>query len=143
MGGLKQRADELGLTNVLFLPRRPMSEIGSILELADALLVHLRDDPLFRVTLPSKTQAYLAVGRPIIMAVLGDAAELVERAGGGIGCSPEDAVSIAAAVERLAEMPLEEREEMGRRGAEFYAKELSISAGTRHFEAVFERVVGV
>ncbi len=143
VGGLKQRADELGLTNVLFLPRRPMSEIGSILELADALLVHLRDDPLFRVTLPSKTQAYLAVGRPIIMAVLGDAAELVERAGGGIGCSPEDAVSIAAAVERLAEMPLEEREEMGRRGAEFYAKELSISAGTRHFEAVFERVVGV
>jgi colanic acid biosynthesis glycosyl transferase WcaI len=138
---LKRLKDERGLTNVLFLPRRPMSEIGSALKLAGALLVHLRDDPLFRITLPSKTQAYLAVGRPILMAVRGDAAELVREAGGGVACLPEDAEGIAAAVEELARMSPEVREEMGERGAKFYWRELSLAVGTQRFEVVFDRAV--
>ena len=71
---LEQRASGLQLPNVPFLPRQPMEAIGRILSLADVLLVHLQDDPLFRITIPSKAQAYLAVGRPILMAVAGDAA---------------------------------------------------------------------
>ena len=62
---LEQRAAEMRLTNTLFLPRQPMEAIGAILSLADAALVHLKDDPLFRITIPSKTQAYLALGRPV------------------------------------------------------------------------------
>ena len=57
---LKRKAGEMGLANTLFLPRMPIHEIGALLALADLLLVHLRDDPLFRITLPSKTQAYMA-----------------------------------------------------------------------------------
>jgi len=97
---LKQIKTQKKLDNVLFLPRRPVSKMGSALNLADLLLVHLKDDPLFEITLPSKTQAYLAAGRPILIAVRGDAADLVEKAGAGISCIPEDAVSIAAAVEK-------------------------------------------
>jgi glycosyltransferase involved in cell wall biosynthesis len=137
---LKDKAEEMGLANVLFLPRRPMSEIGSVLSAADILLVHLRDDPLFEVTLPSKTQAYLAAGRPILMAVRGDAAQLVEASGGGISCVPQDAESIATAVERLVKMSSEERDDMGRRGAEYYRNELSLRIGSQRFEQIFERV---
>lgn len=136
---LKRKADEMCLANVLFMPRRPMSEIGPVLSAADVLMVHLRDDPLFEVTLPSKTQAYLAAGRPILMAVRGDAARLVETAGGGIACLPEDAESIATAVERFAAMSAEERNDMGRRGAAYYRNELSLQTGSRRFEQVFER----
>ena len=74
---LEQVKVEKKLDNVIFMPRRPVSEIGTALSMADLLLVHLRDDPLFEITLPSKTQAYLAAGRPILMAVRGDAADLV------------------------------------------------------------------
>ena len=78
---LEQRAAEMQLPNALFLPRQPVEAVGGILSLADAALVHLKDDPLFRITIPSKTQAYLALGRPVLMAVAGDAAALVARIG--------------------------------------------------------------
>ena len=85
---LREEAAGRDLSNVTFLPRRPPSEIGEVLSAADALLVHLRDDPLFSITIPSKTQAYLMTGRPVLMGVRGDAAKLVEDAGAGVVFSP-------------------------------------------------------
>lgn len=134
---LKQIKSDRNLDNVIFLSRRPFSEIGSALSMADLLLVHLKDDPLFEITLPSKTQAYLAVGRPILMAVRGDAANLVEKAGSGISCIPENTGSITSAIEKLVSMTEKERDEMGRRGALFYQQELSLTVGTRRFEILF------
>jgi colanic acid biosynthesis glycosyl transferase WcaI len=138
---LKQVKAEKKIGNVIFLPRRPVSEIGSALSMADLLLVHLKDDPLFEITLPSKTQAYLAAGRPLLMAVRGDAANLVERSGAGIVCTPEDALSIVSAVEKLVAMAPDERDEMGRQGAKFYQQELSLAVGTRCFEELFNNMV--
>ena len=134
---LQQRARDEHLANVLFLPRRPMSEISSVLAAAEVLLVHLRDDPLFAITLPSKTQAYLAAGRPILMAVRGDAARLVEAVDAGIACEPENAESIAAIVQRFLSMTPAAREAMGRRGSIYYNSELSMKTGSRRFERVF------
>ena len=54
---LRDRAAAMELNNVVFLSPVPMAEVGSLLQAADALLVHLRDDPLFEITIPSKTQA--------------------------------------------------------------------------------------
>ena len=122
---------------------RPVSEIGTALCAANVLLVHLRDEPLFEITLPSKTQAYLAVGRPILMAVRGDAAELIEHAGAGIVCRPEDAVSIAAAVEKLMLLPGEELDAMGKNGKRFYQQELSLQTGVRHFEKRFKTITEI
>jgi colanic acid biosynthesis glycosyl transferase WcaI len=138
---LKKKTEKMGLANVLFLPRMPMQEIGAVLALADVLLVHLRDDPLFRITLPSKTQAYMAAGRPILMAVRGDAANLVEQARAGLCCLPEDAESIAAAVERFCEMSREELDTMGENGKSFYATNLCLAAGVNKFESLFASMV--
>lgn len=138
---LKEKAIEQGLRNVCFLTRRPPSEIGNVLSLADVLLVHLRDDPLFRVTIPSKTQAYMAVGRPILMGVRGDAAALVEEAGAGITCTSGDSHSIAGGVEKLFKMPREELERMGSNGKKFYERELSLHIGAQRFEKIFQSVV--
>ena len=80
---LEQRAKQMGLSNVAFLPRHRPEDMGPLLAAADVLLVHLRDLPLFRITIPSKTSAYLAAGRPILMAVGGDAADLVRQSGAG------------------------------------------------------------
>ena len=138
---LEQRAKEMRLPNVLFLPRQPMEAVGGILSLADAALVHLKDDPLFRITIPSKTQAYLALGRPILMAVAGDAAELVARSGGGVTCPPENPAALAAAVKQLWTMGRRQREEMGARGRAFYDEHLSLRVGAEKFERVFQAAV--
>lgn len=134
---LKQKAAAAGLTNVVFVPRVPMAEVSAILQAADALLVHLKDDPLFAITIPSKTQAYMAMGKPLVMAVAGDAAELVQRAGCGVVAKPEDARSLADVVLQLANLPAHEREMMGANSRQFYQDELSIAVGVGRFAECF------
>lgn len=137
---LKRKTKDMGLPNVVFLPRMPMQKIGPILAAADVLLVHLRDDPLFKITVPSKTQAYMAAGRPILMAVGGDAASLVEKGMAGLNCIPEDSQSIALAVEKFCVMSRQELDDMGERGRKFYEKELSLAVGAGKFQTVFKAV---
>ncbi|MGQ0708806.1 MAG: glycosyltransferase family 4 protein [Rhodoferax sp.] len=138
---LKMKATVFELTNVLFYPPVSMSEISAYLNSADALLVHLKADELFEITIPSKTQAYMAVGKPILMAVEGDAAELVKMAGCGVMAKPEDPVAIAEAVESLARMSPGERQEMGDRGLAFYQENLSLAVGSDKFKKIFKNVV--
>ena len=140
---LEKKAGDLGLSNVRFLPRQPMSAMGAVLGLADVLLVHLRDNPLFSITIPGKTQAYMASGKPVLMAVRGDAAQLVTQSGGGLVCEPENPKSIADAVARLAGMSPEERRSMGEAGKRFYDEQLSLKTGVTKFEAIFARICGV
>lgn len=137
---LKERAKEQALENVLFLPRVPMAEVAPILQSADALLVHLKDDPLYRITIPSKTQAYMVAGKPILMAVSGDASALIDEAGCGLPALSEDPGSIAAAAMTLEKMSLDELAEMGRRGKAYYWDRLSLAAGAARFKTIFSAV---
>lgn len=129
------------LPNVQFLGRRPPSAMGEIYALADALLVHLKDDPLFEITIPSKIQAYLLAGKPILCGVKGDAADLVSRAGAGIPFLPEDAASLAQAVLALRAMGRDERERIGQSGRAYYQEHLDLNEGVRRMEALFKAVV--
>ena len=139
---LKDLATRRRLENVKFIPRQPVSQMGGIFTRASALLIHLKDDPLSRMGIPQKTQAYLAAGRPIIMAVRGDAADLVRRAGAGIICEPENAAGIARAVEELLDMPTKQREALGANGRRFYQRELSFDIGVQRMISVFEEAAG-
>lgn len=137
---LKKMAGEKNLHNVIFLPRVPMAEVGPILNAANALIVHLKNDPLFRVTIPSKTQAYMAAGKPILMAVPGDAADLIEQAVCGITAISEDATSIAEAATSLSKLSQENLDEMGEKAQTFYHKNLSMKTGTKKFSKIFHQV---
>jgi len=139
---LEREAQRRHLDNVEFIPRQPPSAMRAIFDQADALLVHLKDDPLFAVTIPGKTQAYLASGRPLIMAVRGDAARLVERANAGVLAEPENPASITAAVEKLASLSPEDRERMGDAGRSFYRRELAIDVAVDQFRDLFFRLTG-
>jgi colanic acid biosynthesis glycosyl transferase WcaI len=134
---LRSRARGKGINNVVFLPAVPMSEVGTILNCADALLVHLRKDPLFDVTIPSKTQAYMAIGKPILMAVGGDAARLVTESLCGIVAESENAVSIAAAAVKLMASGPEARRLMSENAKRFYKEHMALAIGVRRFAGVF------
>ena len=95
------------------------------------------DLPLFTITIPSKTGAYMAVGKPILMAVRGDAADLVKVAKAGICCAPESPKEIAKAALELFAMSEFDRKQMGANGREFYERELSIKVGAERFERLF------
>jgi len=117
--------------------------MGRILQGADILLAHLKDDPLFRITIPSKTQTYMAAGKPILMAVGGDSAELVLKAGAGLTCEPGDAHGIATAVQQLIAVGPKRLAEMGHCGKKFYEQEMSVAVGVARFEQIFQDVATV
>jgi colanic acid biosynthesis glycosyl transferase WcaI len=142
-GGIERARLELqsrGASNVLFLPARPASEMAPLLSMSQVLLVHLKDDPLFEITIPSKTQAYMAAGKPILMAVRGDAADMVSAAGAGVVSPPGNSTLLAEAALSLAGMDSGRLESMGAAGREYYFRELSFSRGVSRFEELFVRV---
>lgn len=137
--GLKAFAAEHGLANVTFLPRVPMAMVPAYLAAADALLVHLKRDPLFAVTIPSKTQAYLAAGRPILMGVEGDAAALVAAAGAGLAFMPDDAQAFAAAVLKMNAAGAAQRQAMGAQGKRYYDEQLALDKAADALAQLFHR----
>ncbi|MEH6452567.1 MAG: glycosyltransferase family 4 protein, partial [Psychromonas sp.] len=117
---LQQFASAERLTNVIFLPPVSMAEVGSYLCAADALLVHLKKDPLFTITIPSKTQAYMAVGKPILMAVDGDAADLILDSNCGQVAESENPQAIADAALALMDAGPDMRDAMATNSRRFY-----------------------
>ncbi|MGH8436284.1 MAG: glycosyltransferase family 4 protein [Pseudomonas sp.] len=140
VGRLRQLAVDKSLRNVTFLPPVPMIEVGSYLEAADALLVHLKKDPLFTITIPSKTQAYMAVGKPILMAVDGDAADLIRESKCGQVAESENPQAIAEAALALMRSSPAERNAMAEDSRRFYQEKLALRVGVARFREIFMRL---
>lgn len=140
---LRTRVEAENIQNVRFLPKVPMDEVGQYLSAADCLLVHLRADPLFEITIPSKTQAYMAAGKPIIMGVAGDAAKLIHDSGGGIVVKPEDEKELALAVRDLHSRKRAELIKMGNAGRDYYFSNLDIAHGAAAFTALFSDTIRI
>jgi glycosyltransferase involved in cell wall biosynthesis len=89
------------LQNVLFIPPQPMESIPQYIGASDVCLVHLKDIPIFNITIPSKIYEYMAGGRPIIIAVKDEARKLVEDAQCGVYVEPENPDMLAEAILHL------------------------------------------
>lgn len=129
------------LKNVCFIPRQPVSKMPGFYALADALLVHLIDEPLFEITIPGKTQAYMACGRPVLMSANGDAANLVLEAGAGLIARPSDPLDLANTVREFYKMPLEQRATMGANGRKYFLENFTIGRSLDKYEALFQKVI--
>lgn len=117
---LEAEVDRLGLENVRLTGRFPLSAMPAIMDRASALLVSLIRSPIMAQTIPGKVQVYLAAGKPIIAALDGEGARIVNEACAGVTCLAEDAEALANAVKQLRDMPEEQRSLMGKNGVRFY-----------------------
>jgi len=138
---LKTKADSLNLKNVHFLNAVNMENVGIFLDSVDALLIHLNSDPLFEITIPGKSQAYMAVGKPIIMGVKGDASNLISRANCGVCFEPENSEHLAEVVSNLMNLSSQEIKELGDNARKFYDKNLSVRVGVDSFSKIFTEVI--
>jgi glycosyltransferase involved in cell wall biosynthesis len=126
---LKELAKARGVEDrIEFVPRQPAAEIARYYAASDALLVHLRASPLAPLIVPSKTVAYLAAAKPIIMAGVGAAADIVVRAGAGLVVPPDDAAALAAVMMHAASLPAAERIAMGHRGRSYFESHFTRAA---------------
>lgn len=101
---------------VLMLGRFPPERMPSFFLHADALLVSLKDEPIFAMTIPSKLQTYLSTGIPVLAMLNGEGSDAVRESGSGLTCRAGDDEALAAAVLQLSQMSLDDRKAMGRNG---------------------------
>jgi colanic acid biosynthesis glycosyl transferase WcaI len=138
---LALRAARSGLTNVRFLGRRPPASMPGLYAIADVLLVHLKPDPLADISIPSKTFAYLAAGRPVLMAVRGDAAQMVEKYGFGLSVPAGDPPALADAVRRMSSMSQAELDQMAAAAAEAHRTVFCAEVQIKRFDALLRDAV--
>jgi glycosyltransferase involved in cell wall biosynthesis len=121
---LQEQVSGRGLSHcVHLLGRYPVESMPEWFAQADVLLVTLKKDPVFALTIPSKIQSYLACGRPILAALEGEGARIVEEARAGIVVPAEDASALAKAVLQLSLLPPTDREAMGLNGRRYFLQE--------------------
>lgn len=124
-----------GLSGRVLLPgRRPAGEMQAHYERAEVLLVSLRRDPALADTLPGKVQACLAAGRPILGAVEGVAAQVIQSARAGLVVPPETPEALTAAVLRLMGWSDLERADLGACGRAWYESHYSRAACVAEIE---------
>jgi len=121
---------------VKLLGRLPTRDMPGLFRQADALLVTLKREPIFAVTVPSKLQAYLAAGKPILAALDGDGADLVIQADAGLAVPAEDSTGLALAAMRLAAMETSQLHMMGERGRAYCDRHFRADQAFARLEAI-------
>lgn len=139
---IRNLAAQLQTKNVRILGQQAYKGMAKFYSIADVLLIHLNDHAFFSTTIPGKTQVSLACGRPILMGVRGDAADVIRRADAGVVCEPQNAERMAEAVLHLYRLPSERLEQMGRNGRDFYLREMSLHQATRRMREIFQLATG-
>lgn len=120
---------ELSLTNVSRMTAQPFNKMAEVLALGDLHYVGLADLPLFGLTLPSKIQATMACGRPILGHLRGDAERVIAEANCGVCAPPGDIETLERAVRDYSSNPSAARE-AGERGLHYYKSTFSESASS-------------
>jgi len=113
------------LDNVHLLGRFPKERMPAFFSLADVMLVSLKREPIFALTIPAKIQAYLACGKAIIASLDGEGARIIEEAKAGVTVPAENPQALADAVRRLAELGPEPLQAMGCNARKYYETHFS------------------
>lgn len=131
---------EKNLTNVDFHPVQMKKNMPRIIASMDATVIPLKKLDIFKGALPSKMFEALSSELPIIMAVDGEAKELIEAAQAGICVEPESSKEIAEAVLKLYKNK-ELRKTLGENGRGYVMANYSREAITRKLEAILQELV--
>ncbi len=117
---MQEQIELRGLSRVHLLGSRPVETMPAYFALADALLVTLRADPVMTTTIPGKVQSYLACARPIIGALDGEGAKIIDESNSGFAVASGDAKGLSEAVLKVSGMSGAERQAMGDAGLAYY-----------------------
>lgn len=109
--------------NIVLLGRFPIERMPSFFMEADALLVTLRKEPIWSMTIPGKIQSYLAAGKPILAMLDGAGAQVVDEAGAGFVAPAGDGHALAMQVQRMMDAKSSARATMGTAGVRYGQQE--------------------
>jgi len=126
-GSSKKRCEELKqefqLENVKFHGSHPLEKMPYYYSIADAFLITLKDNKSISYTLPNKVQSYMAAGKPILGAINGETAEVVNQAECGFIVEAENHIELAKTIKEFAD--IKNKDYLYKNSKEFYSKNYS------------------
>ena len=125
-----------GLSNVKFYGRRAPEDMIPLFEASSALIVMLKNDPVFSLTIPSKLQSYLKARRPIICSLSGEGERLVRDNCLGVISKVEDPVDLAKNILKLSKETSVKRERMGENCYKLYKSHFEVSKVIARIESL-------
>jgi glycosyltransferase involved in cell wall biosynthesis len=139
---VKSQIEQKRLTNILLLDGQPRETIAALIRSTDVCLVPLKKSEVFKTVIPTKMLEFMACGRAVILAVEGQAQQLLESAQAGICIEPENPVQLASAILNLSRDPaLAAR--LGTSGREYIVNNLSRERTARDYDQVLRRVLAI
>ena len=120
-----------------FLGSFPPTEMPKFFSHSDALLVSLKKDKIFSLTIPAKIQSYLACGKPIIASIDGEGAKIVSDAKCGVTSPAEDSIALSNIIKELIALDKSTLIEMGNNGRAYYEKEFDRDYLLEKLEVIF------
>lgn len=117
----------------------PLEAMAAFFETADVMLVSLKDDPIFNLTVPAKVQAYMSAGKPVVAMINGEGAELVQDSKCGHTVPAGDFRALAQAVLQLSAAPQSELEFMGANGRNYYLKHFKLQQCITKLESIMAK----
>ena len=116
----------LGLQETFFLlGRHLMDEIPSFFVHANVMLLSLKNEDIFSLTIPSKLQSYMAFGRPIIGMLNGIGSDLISKANCGYVSNAGDYKLLAHNVIKAYNAESVVLANMGANGKKYYDQNFS------------------
>jgi colanic acid biosynthesis glycosyl transferase WcaI len=119
---LAEQILQLRLKNIWLHERRPLEEMPDVYLKYDAQLILLKEDPHLKYVLPSKVQAAMAAGMPVIASGDGELAAVVRAAKCGFVSSAGDGRALADHALKMAGTPHAIRRAMGLNGRAYFEK---------------------
>ena len=117
---------ENGLDNTIYTHGSfDVSEMPGLLANADALLISLRNNPIFEITIPGKFQTYCSAGKPIISLAKGEVNNLVDDINAGVTGESDNLDEFAKKIKDLSKMPNDKLEEIGKNASLFAKREFN------------------
>lgn len=106
-----------------FLGAFPPKEMPYFFSCADMLLVSLKKNPIFSITVPNKVQSYMACGKPIIASLEGEGKRIIEEAECGLVAEPNNPSQLAQKILEFKSLSIEERLKMGKNARKYFENE--------------------
>ena len=135
---LREEVSRMGLSNVVLAGSLPRGDMPTVMQASSALLLTLGSGGVGSYTIPSKLQAYLAMGKPIIASADGEAARVVVESESGIVCRAGNSSDLAAAILHLRRMSPDEHARLGARGRAYFGAHFSLSGTMKRLAILLE-----
>tara|TARA_B100001250_G_scaffold147843_1_gene126612 strand:- start:1857 stop:3086 length:1230 start_codon:yes stop_codon:yes gene_type:complete len=105
---------------ISFLGAFPLNKMPYFFNKADALLISLKKSDIFSITIPAKTQAYLAFGKPILTNSEGEVSNIINESKSGLTSDSGNYMLLAKNMLKLSLLSDNEKKVMSDNAKKYY-----------------------